>query len=411
MRSANPRGIIELGNKNIKCLIFKINNGDTSEILSTTITRSEGIHNGVIVNPTNACRVIRSCISASEKKAKVSLKKINVVVEQPEFLCTKFSKHRKIDGSKIHKDDIEFLLKEAKKQVTHNDNKQSIIHIFNHNYIVDGKTFVEEPIDVYADSLSHEMTFVTMPKNNIKNINQVFMDSDIEVERLISCTFALAAKLLSDNELQFGSILIDIGFEKTSLGLFKNLALIHSITFSIGINHIIKDISKVCSLNLGESENIINKIDFSFQNNEKLFDENDYLKDIYFNNSSFRKISQSLILNIVKARLDEIFEMIKKQITGTVLNSILGINFFIAGGGSNLFNLEKYCSNFFGLKVKKLDKNNKKENETQYDENFASCLGALRIIRDGWETEAIPELINTNSSKMGLFGKIFRNMQ
>ena len=411
MRSADPRGIIELGNINIKCLIFKINNGDTSEILSTAITRSEGIHNGVIVNPTNASRVIRSCISASEKKAKVSLKKINVVVEQPEFLCTKFSKHRKIDGSKIHKDDIEFLLKEAKKQVTHNDAKQSIIHIFNHNYIVDGKTFVEEPIDVYADSLSHEMTFVTMPKNNIKNINQVFMDSDIEVERLISCTFALAAKLLSDNELQFGSILIDIGFEKTSLGLFKNLALIHSITFSIGINHIIKDISKVCSLNLGESENIINKIDFSFQNNEKLFDENGYLKDVYFNNSSFRKISQSLILNIVKARLDEIFEKIKKQITGTVLNSTLGINFFIAGGGSNLFNLEKYCSNFFGLKVKKSDKNNKKESETQYDENFASCLGALRIIRDGWETEAIPELINTNSQKIGIFGKIFGNMQ
>ena len=411
MSPEDPKGIIELGNINVKCIIFRINNDEVPEILSTAAIRSEGIHNGVVVNLSNASQAIRSCISTSEKKAKVSLKKINVVVEQPEFLCTKFSKHRKIDGSKIHKEDIEFLLKEAKKQVILNDDKQSIIHIFNHNYIVDGKTFVEEPIDVYADSLSHEMTFVTMPKNNIKNINQVFMDSDIEVERLISCTFALAAKLLSDNELQFGSILIDIGFEKTSLGLFKNLALIHSITFSIGINHIIKDISKVCSLNLGESENIINKIDFSFQNNEKLFDENGYLKNVYFNNSSFRKISQSLILNIVKARLDEIFEKIKKQITGTVLNSTLGINFFIAGGGSNLFNLEKYCSNFFGLKVKKLDKNNKKESETQYDEKFASCLGALRIIRDGWETEAIPELINTNSSKMGLFGKIFGNMQ
>ena len=101
MSSDDPRGIIELGNINIKCLIFRINNGDTSEILSTAVTRSEGIHNGVIVNLTNASQVIRSCISTSEKKAKVSLKKINVVIEQPEFLCTKFSKHRKIDGSKI----------------------------------------------------------------------------------------------------------------------------------------------------------------------------------------------------------------------------------------------------------------------------------------------------------------------
>ena len=33
MGSDDPRGIIELGNINIKCLIFRINNGDTSEIL------------------------------------------------------------------------------------------------------------------------------------------------------------------------------------------------------------------------------------------------------------------------------------------------------------------------------------------------------------------------------------------
>ena len=98
MSSDNPRGIIELGNINIKCLIFKINDDNTSEILSTSIIQSEGIHNGVIVNLTNASQVIRSCISTSEKKAKVSLKKINVIVEQPEFLCTKFSKQRKIDG-------------------------------------------------------------------------------------------------------------------------------------------------------------------------------------------------------------------------------------------------------------------------------------------------------------------------
>ena len=141
-----------------------------------------------------------------KKKQKYSLKKINVVFEQPEFLCTKFSKHKKIDGSKIHKDDIEFLLKEAKKQLILNDKNQSIIHIFNHNYIVDGKTFVEEPIGVYADSLSHEMTFITMPKNNLKNINQAFIDCDIEIERLISCTFALGVKLLNNKELEFGSI-------------------------------------------------------------------------------------------------------------------------------------------------------------------------------------------------------------
>ena len=407
MNSEDSIGIIELGNINIKCLIFTIKDNNESEILSTSITSSEGIHNGIVVNLTKASKAIRSCISIAEKKAKIVLKKINVVLEGPEFLSTKFTKHKKINGSKIHKDDIDFLLKEAKKQLILNDKKQSIIHIFNHNYVVDGKAFSDEPIGVYADSLSHEITFITIPKNNLKNINQAFIDCDIEIERLISNTFALGAKLLNNKELEFGSILVDIGFEKISLGLFKNLALVHSITLPMGINHITKDISKVCSLSLDESVVIRNNIDFSFQNNQNLFDENHYLKNSYFINSSFRKISKNLILNVIKARLDEIFETVKKQIIVPEFNLNSGIGFLLVGGGSYLPNIEKHCEKFFGPRIKKLSDNNN-EKETDLEKNFASCLGALRIIKDGWETEAIPETVDKNAKNISFLAKIFR---
>ena len=406
MSSEILTGIIQLGNINIKCIIFKINNNNVSEILSTSVTLSEGIHNGTVINLTKASNVIRSCISVAEKKAQTQLKKINVVLEEPEFLSTKFSKHKKINGSKIHKDDIDFLLKEAKKQLILNDKKHSIIHIFNHNYIVDGKSFAEEPIGVYADSLSHEMTFITMPKNNLKNIKQAFIDCDIEIERLISNTFALGVKLLNNKELEFGSVLIDIGFEKVSLGLFKNLALVHSTTLPIGINHIIKDISKVCSLSIDESKIIRDNIDFSFQDNTNLFDKNDFLKNIYFKNSSYRKISKNLILDVIKARLDEIFEKIKKQIIVPGFNLNSGINFLLAGGGSHLPNIDKYCSNYFGPSVR-IAKENNNQHEKDLEKNFTSCLGALRIIKDGWETEAIPEIVNKNIKKIGFLAKIF----
>ena len=399
----NPKGVIELGNINIRCLIFQINN-NTSEILSTSITQSQGIHNGVIVNLKKASDAIRKCIGDAEKKAKISLKKINVVFEQPEFLCTKFSKHKKIDGSKIHKDDIEFLLKEAKKQVTLNDEKQSIIHIFNHNYIVDGKTFLEEPIDVFADYLSHEMTFITMPKNNIKNINESFLNCDIEVERYISRTFALAVELLNHRDLYDGCILIDLGFKKTSLGLFKNLALVNSITFPIGTNHITKDISKVCSLTEDESNILTSQIDYSLNTNNEFFDEKGYLKKNYFKHSNFRKISKSLIFNVAKARLNEIFNILKKQILLSGFDPKLGAKIFMITEETQLTNPEKYCSDFFESEVKKIDKKNKIDASL---ENFSSCLGASKLIKDGWETEAIPEAVNKSSGKVGFFAKIF----
>ena len=408
MDSNEPIGIIELGNSYLKCLIFTIDQNNNSEILATSITPSEGIDNGVIVNLSKASNAIRLSISTAEQKVKISLKKINVILEQPDFLCTRFSKHKKIDGSKIHRHDIEFLLKEAKKQLILNDKNQSIIHIFNHNYVVDGKIFLEEPVDVFADSLSHEITFITAPKNNLKNINQAFTDCDIEMERSISQTFAQGVRLLNTQDLKSGSMLINLGSKKTSLGLFKNLALVHSITLPIGIDHITNDISKVCSLNLEETEIIRNDIDFLFNNNEKIFDQNNYLKNNYFIESNFRKISKNLVLNVVKARLDEIFEILKKQLIVPGFNINSGISLLLIGDGSKLLNIDKYCENFFKLNAKKIDLSNIDSN-VNFEKNFVSSLGALKIIKDGWETEAIPEIVEKNIKKIGFFAKIFGN--
>ena len=113
-------------------------------------------------------------------------------------------------------------------------------------------------------------------------------------------------------------------------------------------------------------------------------------------------------MNVIKARIDEIFEMLKKQLIVPGFNLNSGINFLLTGEGSNLLNLEKYCENFFRLSTKKISQNNI-ENDNDFEKNFASSLGALKIIKDGWETEAIPEIREKNIEKIGFFAKIFGN--
>ncbi len=409
MNIDNAKGIIELGNIYFKCIIFDPSNDNNEKVLSASMVKSAGIFNGSVINPVKASQAIRACIALVEKKSNITLKKISVIFEQPEFLCTKLSKKIKINGAKIQREDINFLLKEGKKQITLNDPKHSIIHIFNHNYIVDGKKFDEEPIDVYADHVSHEMTFLTVPKNNIQNIKQTFINCDIEIERYLSCNFALAVNLLSYNDLKHGSVLIDIGHEKVSISLFKNLAIVNSFSLAIGINHITKDISKVCSLEIEESKEIKNRVDLSFKNNNELFSEDNLLKKNFFKNTNYRKISKSLILSIVKARLDEIFQIIKKNLITTNINPPSSTNFFVTGGGSNLNNLEDYCLNFFGFNVNKIIGKSKQEDIKDLNINFASCLGALKIIRDGWETEAIAVSPSSNVKKYSFFQRFFKN--
>ena len=92
----------------------------------------------------------------------------------------------------------------------------------------------------------------------------------------------------------------------------------------------------------------------------------------------------------------------KKQIFISGLNLNSGTNFFITGEGENLNNFDKNCSNFFQTNVKKKEINN--------EDNFIICLGALKIIVDGWETEAIPETFPKSARKLGFFTKFFKNL-
>jgi len=52
----------------------------------------------------------------------------------------------------------------------------------------------------------------------------------------------------------------------------------------------------------------------------------------------------------------------------------------------------------------------KNKNQLHFDNNFFSCFGAFEIIKNGWETEAIPETNSKNGEKLGFFARIFGNV-
>ena len=92
--------------------------------------------------------------------------------------------------------------------------------------------------------------------------------------------------------------------------------------------------------------------------------------------------------------------MIKKQLKLTGFNFNSGINIFLTGEASSLKNIQKYCQNFFELNTTIIEKDN-------LEKKFSACLGGIKIIKEGWETEAIPETKVKSINKMGFLRKFF----
>ena len=108
MSLGNLKGIVELGNIDIKCVIFRIKDNNDAEILSTSVIESEGIHNGDIVNLTEASKAIRSCIGNAEKKIQASLKKLMLSLNNLNFCVLNFLNIEKLMVQKFIKKILNF---------------------------------------------------------------------------------------------------------------------------------------------------------------------------------------------------------------------------------------------------------------------------------------------------------------
>ena len=95
-----------------------------------------------------------------------------------------------------------------------------------------------------------------------------------------------------------------IGKDEITLSFFFESSFCFSQKFNFGSDIILKDISKVCSLEISTVKKII--ADSSF----KISDQNLYVDKKYFDKNNFRKISLKHIIEISSARIEEITNII-----------------------------------------------------------------------------------------------------
>jgi len=305
-----------------------------------------------------------------------------------------------MEGNKIDKSDINFLLRESKKNVEKNDKNFSQIHIFNNIYKVDEKIYKELPINIFCNKLSVENIFVSLPLNILKNINAVFNYCNLEINKFISSSYASGIYLFDKQNLQEGCVIIDIGFEKTSVAIFQNYSLIKLSVFPIGSNHISKDISKVCYLNQEEAEKI--KLDYLLSNKLDKNNSNiDYLPEEYFIFSKYRKIPLNFIHDIISSRVEEIMQQIIKQMNIIDLKNINQRLFFIGGGSGIVKNIEKINSGFDNSLFKNFDIIDNNE----INLNSINCISGQNLFLNGWPSEAVG--IPMQDQKKGIFTRFF----
>tara|TARA_B100000780_G_scaffold253974_1_gene201812 strand:- start:2583 stop:3692 length:1110 start_codon:yes stop_codon:yes gene_type:complete len=307
MNNENFRTFFDCGSSKIRAGIFNKNNHNEAFYAESEF----------FTDFSNLELKIQTIISSFEKDTNEYLNNIDLMVDSSKMLSIGISTFKKLDGSKLTKTNVQFLVQEAKQQILQCYKDYNIAHIIINNYKIDNVDYLSLPDEIKCNFISLDILFICLPTKLILYFKNIFSKFNIFINQIICSSYVKSINYKEQLNLTGNLLFVDVGFSKTSIiSCFNNK--IHFLdTLPIGGNHITKDISKILEIDLERAEQI--KLNF----NQRLKVENN------------DNISSEILQKIIFARTEEILELSVKSAESNSLS--LGLfRMVLMGGGSKI---------------------------------------------------------------------------
>ena len=250
MKLNEPYLIINLNDDKIIFFIIEFNENKDYKLLKNITVESQGVSNGRIADIELVVRLIKKTINYIEDELNYFFSKVSVVINPNNVICLNINGYKKLNGSQVSKEDITYILNDIKKTVLLNENRHSLIHLFNASFSLDSDNLENLPIGLFGEFYNQNMTFFLVNENIFKNIELVFNGCGLNLDRVILKPFVEGVNYFLKNQDIKNFTSITLEDKRINISIFRNKSYVYAQDFNFGADLIVKDISKLCSMKI-----------------------------------------------------------------------------------------------------------------------------------------------------------------
>ena len=154
--------------------------------------------------------LVEESIFQIEKSTSKYVKDIYLMIETPQSISFKLSVMKNSEGNTITKQDLMYLVQDAKQQLIKSNSDISVIHIIIENYVLDNNEYKFLPLDKNCKKFSIDLKFICFPKDLIKNFEKLFSRQQIMINKFICSRYAKTFKLINikENNCELGKKIV-----------------------------------------------------------------------------------------------------------------------------------------------------------------------------------------------------------
>lgn len=330
---------LDIGTSVIRVAIGEVNDEGEVQIVSTSSKKSAGLRNGVIVNIEDAKDAVREAIETAESRGGVIVNSVIASVGGSQIESENTSgivpirPNGKNNRSEVTKEDYNKVLENATAMNYPADREK--IHVIPQEFLVDGVGFIKDPINRLGYKLEAKVNIITASRTTIQNIKSCMQRSGYGLEGVMLKTLAETQAVCHDDEIELGSIVIDLGAGTTDVLVLINGAPVSTASVQVGGNLVTNDIALVTGIPVAAAEKI--KIESGHCWKDGIDD--DY--DVILPGVGGREpevIGRADLCEIIQARMEQIFTMVKQAVIKNTSDQVerLSGNIILVGGGARM---------------------------------------------------------------------------
>ena len=317
------------------------------EIIGVGSHASQGLRKGVVINIEGTVNSVKKAVEEAGLMAGCEVHTVFTSISGGHIKA--FNSHGivAVKNKEVTQRDLERVIDAARAVAIPMD--RDVLHVLPQDYIIDDQDGIREPLGMSGVRLEAKVHIVTGAATSAQNIVKCCNRTGLTVAEIVLAPLAAAEAVLTDEERELGVVLIDVGGGTTDIAIYHDGTVKHTAVIGIGGNHVTNDIAAGLRTPFNDAERIKQRHGVA---KASMVTADERVNVPSGAGKGAGSVSRQILCEIIEPRLDEIFEMVQKEVAKSGFEGALTSGIVITGGSMLLPGAVEMAERSFGLPVR-----------------------------------------------------------
>jgi cell division protein FtsA len=338
---------LDIGTSKVVAVVGEVLEDGELEVIGFGMHPSRGLKRGVVVNIESTVNSIQRAVEEAELMAGCDIHTVFAGIAGSHVRSLNSHGIVAIRDREVVRGDVDRVIDAARAVAIPAD--QKILHVLPQEFVIDGQEGIREPIGMSGVRLEARVHMVTGAASAAQNIVKCVQRCGLEVEDIVLEQLASSYAVLTEDEMELGVCLVDIGGGTTDLAVFNQGAIKHTAVIPIAGDQVTNDIAISLRTPTQYAEDI--KIKYACALSQ-LANAEETIEVPSVGDRPPRRLARQTLAEVVEPRYEELFGLIRDELRRSGFEDLVAAGIVLTGGSSKMEGAVELAEEVFHMPVR-----------------------------------------------------------